>query len=136
MSPRAGAILVACCLIGAVAPACTGGGTNVPTPTPESRISIQPDDPSLPYGIVAINYHFHDAHPSRPLLPTRTVVFSNQSTLKHNVTFPQFDFSKDFRPGQTITIEDLGQKLGGPGVYSFFCRYHASLGMIGTVIVT
>lgn len=135
MSRHAVAILVACCLAGAFAPACGGGGTTAPTPTPESRISIQPDDPSQPYGIVAIDYHFHDAHPSRPLATTRTVIFSNQGTLKHNVTFPEFGFSRDFSPGQTFTIKDLGQKLGGPGVYSFFCRFHANQGMIGTVIV-
>ena len=135
MSRRVAAILLACCLTAVATPACSGGG-GAPSPTPGSQISLLPDNPSLPYGIVAINYHFHDAHPSRPLLPTRTVIFSNQSTLKHNVTFPQFGFSRDFRPGQTFTIKDLGRKLGGPGVYSFFCRYHADLGMFGTVIVT
>ena len=72
---------------------------------------------------------------SRPLRPTRTVVFSNQGTVKHNVTFPQFGFSRDFTVGGTITIEDLGEKLGGPGVYTFFCRFHEALGMVGTVII-
>jgi hypothetical protein len=134
MSLRAAATVVACCLIAMVAAGCTEG-TKGATPTPESQISILPDNPSLPYGIVAINYHFHDAHPSRPLLPTRTVVFTNQSTLKHNITFPQFGFSRDFEPGETITIKDLGDKLGGPGEYTFFCKYHEVLGMVGTVVI-
>lgn len=111
------------------------GAPGSPTLPPEARVSIFPDDPSHPYGIVAIEYHFHDAHPSRLLSPSRTVVFSNQGTLKHNVTFPQFGFSQDFTPGQTITIKDLGKKLGGPGVYQFFCKYHQALGMVGTIIV-
>ena len=134
MSRRAAAILLACCLTAVATPACRSGG-GAPSPTPGSQISLLPDNPSLPYGIVAINYHFHDAHPSRPLLPTRTVIFSNQSTLKHNVTFPQFGFSRDFVPGQTITIKDLGDKLGGPGEYTFYCKYHEILGMVGTVVI-
>jgi len=129
--------LLACGFLASGLAACTGAGAGgSPTLPPEARVSVLPDDPSQPYGIVAIEYHFHDAHPSRPLSVNRTVVFSNQGTLKHNVTFPQFGFSQDFSPGQTITIKDLGQKLGGPGVYTFFCKYHANLGMVGTVIVT
>ena len=135
MSRRAAAVMVACCLMAAAVPACSGGGAPGPSPSPVDHFSVLPDNPSLPYGIVAINYHFHDAHPSRPLLPTRTVLFSNQSTLKHNVTFPQFGFSQDFVPGQTITIKDLGEKLGGPGEYTFYCKYHEVLGMVGTVVI-
>jgi Cupredoxin-like domain len=136
MIRRAASALLGCCLLAATLAACGGPGAGSPSLPPAARVSIFPDDPSLPYGIVAIDYHFHDAHPSRPLATTRTVVFSNQGTLKHNVTFLQFHFSQDFRPGQTITIKDLGKKLGGPGVYTFFCKYHADLGMIGTIIVT
>lgn len=112
--------------------ACGSGGSGA---SPVPGISILPDNPNQPYGIVAIEYHFHDAHPSFPLDPTRTVIWTNEGTVTHNVTFPQFGFSKDFSPGRTITIKDLGQKLGGAGTYQFFCRFHESLGMIGTVII-
>jgi hypothetical protein len=99
-------------------------------------ITIASDDPSLPYGITAIDYHFHDAHPSLPLATDRAVVFVNDGRVKHNVTFPEFGFSRDLEPGQTFTIEDLGRKLGGPGVYTFFCKYHyAAFGMQGTIII-
>lgn len=93
------------------------------------------DDPNAPYGIVAINYHFHDAHPSIPLAATRTVTWVNEATLKHNVTFPSIGFSEDLPVGGTITIEDLGQKLGGPGTYTFYCKYHQEFGMIGTIVI-
>jgi hypothetical protein len=138
MIRRVAAPLIGCLVLASTLAACRGGangGSATPTLPPEARVSVFPDDPSLPYGIVAIEYHFHDAHPSRPLLPERTVVFSNQGTVKHNVTFPQFRFSKDFAVGRTITIEHLGEKLGGPGEYTFFCAYHQTLGMVGTVII-
>src|SRR5207248_2124236 len=99
--------------------ACSAPDTSV---TPSSLpVLTQPDNPNQPYGIVAIEYHFHDAHPSVPLEPTRTVIWTNEGTLKHNVTIPQINFSKDFTPGQTIKIKDLGRKLGGAGTYQFFC---------------
>ncbi len=136
MIGRPAVVLVSILALVTTLAACGNGGAAPPTPRPGDLISVQSDDPSLPYGIVAIDYHFHDAHPSRSLAPTRPVEFSNQGTLKHNVTFPQFGFSRDFEPGQTITIDDLGRKLGGPGVYTFFCAYHQALGMVGTIIVT
>lgn len=136
MIRRVAACLLAGGLLTSALTACTGAAPGSRTLPPEARVSVLPDDPSQPYGIVAIEYHFHDAHPSRPLAVTRTVLFSNQGTLKHNVTFPQFGFSRDLAPGATIAIADLGRKLGGPGVYTFFCKYHAALGMLGTIVVS
>ena len=94
-----------------------------------------PDDPSRPYGIVEIDYHFHDAHPSLPLLPNRTVTWTNEGSVVHNVTFPTIGFSKDLHVGKKFKIADLGRKLGGPGTYTFYCKYHETLGMVGTIII-
>jgi plastocyanin len=128
------AVALSFALLAGVLSSCRGAST--PTEPAGDRVTIASDDPSVPYGIVAIDYHFHDAHPSLPITPDRTVLFSNQGTLKHNVTFPQLGFSRDFEPGQTFTIEDLGRKLGGPGVYTFYCKYHyEAFGMQGTIIV-
>ena len=116
-------------------PACSGGGPSAATGLP--IITRESDDPSLPYGIVAIDYHFHDAHPSIPLDPSRDVTFSNVGRVKHNVTFPELGFSKDIPVGATIEIHDLGAKLGGAGTYTFFCNYHyAAFGMAGTIVIT
>lgn len=119
-------------------PGACGGGPAAPTPaagTPP-KIELGYDNPSLPYGIVAIDYHFHDAHPSIPLAPDRAALFTNQGNVKHNVTFAQLGFSRDLPVGGSFTIEDLGKKLGGPGVYVFTCKYHyAAFGMSGTIII-
>jgi len=114
--------------------ACTSGG-NGDTASGLPVIVQGYDDPSLPYGIVAIDYHFHDAHPSIPLDPSRDVTFSNQGSVKHNVSFPEFGYSKDLPVGATIVIRNLGEKLGGPGTYTFFCKYHPTLGMFGTIVI-
>ena len=37
--------------------------------------------------------------------------------------------------GATIVIRNLGEKLGGPGTYTFFCKYHPTLGMFGTIVI-
>jgi plastocyanin len=94
-----------------------------------------PDDPSLPYDITAIDYHFHDAHPSIPLDPTRTVKWTNDGRVTHNVTFAEIGFSRDLPVGTTFEIQDLGEKLGGPGTYTFFCKYHDVRGMTGVIVI-
>jgi hypothetical protein len=116
--------------------ACSGSRqSSIGQVPPVPGISILPDDPSLPYGIVAIDYHFHDAHPSLPLLPNRTVTWTNEGSVVHNVTFPTIGFSKDLQVGKKFKIADLGRKLGGPGTYTFYCKYHETLGMVGTIII-
>ncbi len=106
-------------------------GTNVEHPL----IEIAADNPNQPYGIVAINFHFHDAHPTLPLATTRTVTWTNDGSVTHNVTIPTIGFSKDIPVGGEIEIADLGEKLGGPGIYTFYCQYHVNLGMRGTIII-
>ncbi len=96
---------------------------------------LGPDYPNLPYGITAINYHFHDAHPTRPLSPDRAVLWHNDGSVLHNVTILALGFSKDLPVGATITITKLGRKLGEPGRYRFYCAYHLSLGMKGTIVI-
>jgi plastocyanin len=134
--PPAVALLATLALASAL-PACGGGGgaSKTTSATAIPAISILPDDPSQPYGITAIDYHFHDAHPTFPLAPDRTVTWTNDGTVVHNVTFPQFGYSKDIPLGETIRIADLGKKLGGPGTYTFYCAYHENLGMVGTIII-
>jgi hypothetical protein len=98
-------------------------------------LKIQPDDPSQPYGITAIDYHFHDAHPTRPLSMTRMVVVTNEGSVVHNVTIPGTNINKDLKPGQKLVIPDIGRLLGGPGYYAFFCDLHIVQGMAGVIVI-
>jgi hypothetical protein len=98
-------------------------------------LKIQPDDPSQPYGITAIDYHFHDAHPTRPLGMTRTVQITNEGSVLHNVTIPGTRIDEDLKPGQRLVIPAIGRKLGGPGYYAFFCDLHIVQGMAGVIVI-
>ena len=98
-------------------------------------IASEPDDPSGPYHVTAIDYHFHDAHPTPPLDPDRTIVVTNDGRNTHNVSIPGTGFSRDVEPGGRIALHDIGALFGGAGPHVFVCRYHVALGMRGTVVI-
>jgi hypothetical protein len=98
-------------------------------------IATQPDDLSRPYYVTAIDYHFHDAHPTPPLDPRRTIVVTNEGRNTHNVSIPGTGFSRDVEPGDRIALHDIGALFGGAGAHTFVCEYHVALGMRGTVVI-
>ena len=57
-----------------------------------------------PYVVTAIDYHFHDAHPTLPIGPGRDLIVRNQGRNLHNVTIPALGFSRDVRPGGEVVI--------------------------------
>ena len=88
-----------------------------------------------PYVVTAIDYHFHDAHPTLPLLPGQDLVVTNQGRNLHNVSIPALGFSQDIRVGGRVTIEDIADRLA-PGRYQMFCRIHlAAFGMKGVIVI-
>ena len=87
------------------------------------------------YVVTAIDYHFHDAHPTTPIGPGRDLVVTNDGRNVHNVTIPGTTYSQDVAPGHRLVIHDIAAFLGGPGEYPFFCRHHESLGMTGVIII-
>lgn len=94
-----------------------------------------PDDPNRPYVVTAIDYHFHDAHPSRLLSPDREVVISNQGSNVHNVTFEGTTFVRDIQPGERLSLGPIGELLNEPGRHTFVCKYHLDRGMRGVLLV-
>ncbi len=88
-----------------------------------------------PYVITAINYHFHDAHPTFPIAPGRDLVVKNASQNLHNVTIPALNYSEDVKPGEQLVIQDIASQFGAPGRYTFVCLYHQDRGMSGTLII-
>jgi plastocyanin len=87
------------------------------------------------YVVTAIDYHFHDAHPTTPIGPGRDLVVTNDGRNVHNVTIPGTTYSQDVAPGDRLVIRNIAAFLGGPGEYPFFCRFHQSLGMTGVIII-
>ena len=93
------------------------------------------EDPPPPYVVTAIDYHYHDAHPTFPIALGRNLVVTNAGRNVHNVTIDSIGFSDDVAPGGRLTIEDVGTRLGGPGEYVFVCRYHQDRGMGGVIVI-
>jgi hypothetical protein len=87
------------------------------------------------YFVTAIDYHFHDAHPTVPLTRDRRLVIVNEGSNLHNVTIVGTDFSRDVRPGHHIAIRRIDSLFAKPGRYPFFCSYHVDRGMKGVIVV-
>jgi plastocyanin len=87
-----------------------------------------------PYVITAIDYHFHDAHPTLPIHPGRDLVVKNAGRNLHNVTIPALDIAADVAPGDELNVEDIAGRLE-PGSYEILCRFHEDRGMTGLIVI-
>ena len=106
------------------------------TEGPTEETEAPPQRGRGPYVVTAIDYHFHDAHPSAPIPLDRAVQFSNQGRNVHNVTFPGTGFDENIRPGKRLTVEPIRSLLPEPGRYPFFCKLHTDRGMTGELVIT
>jgi plastocyanin len=88
-----------------------------------------------PYVVTAIDYHFHDAHPTFPIGPGRDLVIKNAGRNRHNVTIPALDYSMDVAPEGQLVIEDVAAWFGPAGRYPFICLIHEDRGMSGTIVI-
>ena len=66
-----------------------------------------------------------------PASSTITLTVHNSGQALHNVSFPDQGIDTDVAPGQTVTVN---VKIGGAGTYGFFCKYHRTSGMVGTLV--
>ncbi len=128
---RRAAFILGTCLALAVLGAFASQGS----PPAALPVITQPDDPTQPYYIVAIDYHFHNAHPTFPLGFDRKVIFESDALNVHNVTIPAIGYSKDLPVGARIVIPHIGSLLGEPGRYTFYCKYHVDRGMAGVIVI-
>ena len=114
--------------------ACDGDGD--PVATSDSSPSVDFTGGPGPYVSVAVDNHFHDVHPvdEKEISADVAFIVRNEGSNLHNVTFPNTDISEDIKVGESWRIDPVS-KLGGPGTYTFFCKYHASDAMRGKFTV-
>ena len=131
---RRAALPIALVLILA-AGACDGGS---PAPRDDDHIPIHDirDQDGGPYGVVAVDNHFHDIHPEDDIEIRAARVFfvRKEGSNLHNFSIVGTDISKDLRPGDRFTLKPVGQRLE-PGTYDVFCKYHDNVGMTGRFTV-
>lgn len=84
-----------------------------------------------PYVVTAIDYHFHDAHPSLPIRTERAIVFKNVGRNPHQVTIPRLDFARELPVDGLLELEPIAE----PGRYAFYCVYHRDRKMAGVLVV-
>jgi hypothetical protein len=87
-----------------------------------------------PYVVTAIDYHFHDAHPTLPIGPGRDLIVKNQGRNLHNVTIPALGYSRNVRPGDQLEIDDIADALS-PGRNAMYCEIHRDRGMRGVIVI-
>ena len=87
-----------------------------------------------PYVVTAIDYHFHDAHPTLPIGPGRDLIVKNAGRNLHNVTIPALGYSRNVQPGGQLDIADIAAHLS-PGRYVMFCKIHRDRGMSGVIVI-
>ncbi len=88
-----------------------------------------------PYVVSAIDYHFHDAHPSLPIDPDRALIFRNVGRNRHNVTIIGTEYRRDLPVGEELVIDPISSVLPEEGLYDFYCSYHRDRKMQGVLVI-
>jgi hypothetical protein len=124
----------------ALGAACSGRTSPESSPAFSPRpvvVITTPPSTTGPYVSVAVDNHFHDIHPSDPpsIQQDRPFEVKNEGANLHNFTVAGTSISVDLEPGASLSWARIGDHLK-PGFYHVYCRYHVSVGMVGTFFVT
>ena len=120
----------AAALLALVGNSCGGEERSPASPSPIRSIV-----PNLErYPITAVDYHFHDAHPTAPLPGDGVILVKNEGRNLHNATIDGTTYSRDVRPGKELRI-DTAEVFTAPGRYRLVCKYHVDRKMAGTIII-
>jgi plastocyanin len=121
----------------ALASACSSsnGGTTATTSAPPATTSAPPAT-SSGQGQVTITLVDFSFNPSTVTASTsQEIVLTNTGAALHNFSITSLGIDKDVQAGQTVTLAAPGPSVT-PGTYDFFCKYHKSQGMVGTLTAT
>jgi plastocyanin len=121
-----------------VAAACGGDDNNAATTTPPATTSPAPVETTASptetatSGGTTLVLEDNEFDPKDFTLSGTTITLSNEGAALHNFSVEGQDIDKDVNPGETET-EDLEL---APGTYNIFCKYHESIGMVGTLTIS
>jgi plastocyanin len=131
-------ILSVAVVLGIVAAACGGGGgadQSSGTPQPSSSSGGPPanctdESSGAVFNLTQQNTAFHpDCVIARS---EQSIHIENKDGVTHNFSITGTQVNVDIDGGQVFNGESAGLK---PGTYPFFCRFHKSVGMVGTIVV-
>ncbi|MBI1886148.1 MAG: cupredoxin domain-containing protein [Chloroflexi bacterium] len=108
----------------ALAAACNGGGgTQQGSPAPQGeQVSVKQDD-----------FDFEPDSLSGDAGQAVTVELENEGSVAHTFTIDELDVDETLQPGDTASVTFT---LANGGSFAFYCRFHRSQGMEGTLTVS
>ena len=122
-----------------LAAACSSGGgsTQTTTPPPETSATTQTTPSQTGSGnavaITMVDFSFQPATVTAST--SQDIVLTNKGAALHNFSIEGTSIDVDVQPGQSQTLTAPGPSFA-PGTYTFFCKYHRSSGMTGTLTAT
>lgn len=132
-------MLVLISVLAAVATACGGGGSS-PSASPSGRTSTSPAGQTPPncrnestgnvFTLAMRNTRF--VPPCLVVRSQQSIHITNEDSFTHNFTITGTQVDVDVPGGKFFNGESAGLK---PGTYPFFCKFHRSQGMVGTIVV-
>ena len=127
----------------ALAAACGGGDSGgsedettsppQPTPTETSGVPAGCEDMSTDVFFSLIMKNTAFAPKCLIARSEQAIVLENQDGVLHNFTITGTQVDVDVQPHDVFNGESAGLAAG---TYAFFCKYHRSVGMAGTIVVT
>jgi plastocyanin len=119
--------------------ACSSGSSNNPaTTTPPAATSPAGSPSATPSAggevtITEVDFAFQpdtvNANTSQSL------VITNKGSALHNFSIEGTGIDVETQPGETTRLEPVGPSFA-PGTYTFFCKYHRTQGMVGTLVAS
>ncbi len=134
----AAVILVA---LGLLAAACGGGEEEEQTPqspaaTSTPRAAASPQTTTPPAGalkVTQVNFRFQPDKLTGQAGQAITVDVENDGTFPHTFTITELNVDEEVAPGEKATVTFT---LSNGGTFAYFCRFHRSSGMEGTLTVS
>lgn len=118
-------------LLALIAAACSSGGTTSASPSATPSPSLTPG--TGPFAeVTQADYSFTPS--AFAISTTQGLSIKNLGPSLHNFSITGTQIDLDVQPGQSTNTESIGGVVQ-PGTYEFFCKYHKSRGMVGTIMV-
>jgi plastocyanin len=110
--------------------ACGGGGGSTASGSPSASGGCVDESSGAVFNLTQQNTAYH---PKCVIARSdQSIHIENKDGITHNFSITGTSISVDIQPGKVFN----GQSAHlAAGTYQFFCRFHRSLGMTGTIVV-
>jgi plastocyanin len=111
-------------------PSSVGVSATTPAPTGSPSLNCTDESSGSTFDLTMQNTAFHP--PCVVARSAQSISIRNKDGILHNFSITGTSVDVDVQPGTTFNGKSAGL---APGTYSFFCKYHRTLGLVGTIVV-